>query len=258
MDDEFDQEEEEDSLLDIDNIFLGQMDDDDGEEIIDEQKRNYKKLKKDENDFKKEFAEELTLLYKLLDETSQFGKSLEKDLSAIKGNKVRGVSKYTNDLAELVLSSKQNKLNILKEITGLKKTIADLKIKSEAKAKANETGNNSPEYLASAYFKNILSHGRNNFINVMGADGSKSDDDDYDMMAERINAIKNDDYDDEYSNDDRYNAIIESRLENTINPYRSDDGNKYIEYEQRGVKLYVKKCVDTGEWEFVDIDKNHQ
>ena len=50
----------------------------------------------------------------------------------MRGQKVRGVNKYANDLAELVLTSKQNKLNILKEISSVKKSIADLKIKADA------------------------------------------------------------------------------------------------------------------------------
>ena len=39
-------------------------------------KRSYDKYKEDENEFKKEFAEELTMLYDLLDDANKFNKKL--------------------------------------------------------------------------------------------------------------------------------------------------------------------------------------
>ena len=247
------QEIDEDTLLDIEKIMSERGEESD-KDIIKEQKKGYKKLKKDGNEYKKEFAEELTLLYNLLDETGKFGKSLEKDLDAIKGSKARGVSKYTNDLAELVLMSKTNKLNILKEISAIKKTIADLKIKADKdKAKSSDATNNSPEYLASAYFKNIMNHGRSNFVSNFN--GSSSDDV-YDEIINKVEFMNNtpmndNDYDD-------YAELMMERLRTDGNNYRSNEGSKYIEYEPLGVQLYVKKCIDTGEWEFVALDKDRQ
>lgn len=248
------QEIDEDILLDIENIIRERNEDDIEDDLTKKGKKGYSDLKKNKNNYKKEFAEELTLLYSLLDETSKFGKSLEKDLNALKGSKVRGVSKYTNELAQLVLNAKQSKLNILKEINGTKKTIADLTMKAEAKTKETE-GSNNPEYLASAYFKNILNHGRTNFIDTItnNNDVSTFQEDDYDNVIDNIE--RNEKMDNE---EDIYNKILLNRLEASGNPYRSDAGTKYIEYENRGVKLFVKKCIDTGEWEFVAIDKNKQ
>jgi len=242
---------DDDTLLDIENILRERNEDDIEDDLTSKGKKGYNDLKKNKNNYKKEFAEELTLLYSLLDETSKFGKTLEKDLNALKGSKVRGVSKYTNELAQLVLTAKQNKLNILKEINGTKKTIADLTMKSEAKTKDTDSKNN-PEYLASAYFKNVLMHGRSNFIdNITSSNVNYEDDENYDTI---IDSIEKEDKPDE---EDTYNRILMSRLE-AGNPYRSDAGTKYIEYENRGVKIFVKKCIDTGEWEFIAIDKNKQ
>ena len=242
-----DQEVEEENLLDVDMIMREFEDEQIDDNIIDEQKKSYKKLKKDNNDYKKEFAEELTLLYNLLDETSKFGKSLEKDLSALRGSKVRGASKYSNDLTELILTSKQNKLNILKEITNIKKTIADLKIKADAKDKKKDDGTNSPEYIASAYLKSVLNHGRSNFIStVTGNEG-------IDMGGMQDNF-----YVPEEEDEDQYTRFMMDRLDRDENPYRSAAGSKYIEYENDGVKLYVKKCIDTGEWEFIALNKHKQ
>ena len=247
---------EEDDLLDLDNLILDIRSDDENENIIKEQKKGYKKLKKNENEYKKEFAEELTLLYSLLDETSKFGKDLEKELSSIKGTKTRGISKYTNDLAELVLTTKQNKLNILKEITSVKKTIADLKIKVDAKSKDKEGGGNNPEHLASAYFKNILNHGRGNFISSLSNSSVSDDDNDGDTYGSFIEKMEIARKQSEESEEDKFNQFMIDRLNSMENPYRSEAGTKYIEYENFGVKLYVKKCIDTGEWEFIAIDKN--
>lgn len=242
------QEIDEESLLDVDLILREIEEEELDDTIIGEQKKNYKKNKKDNNDFKKEFADELALLYNLLDETSKFGKNLEKDLSQLKGSKVRGVSKYTNDLTELILTSKQNKLNILKEITSVKKTIADLKMKAEAKDKQKDNGTNSPEYLASAYLRSILNHGRSDFISSLSNSPIDSD---------SSPILSNNDYIDD-EDDDKYTKFMMDRLDNDDNPYRSPEGTKYIEYENDDVKLYVKKCIDTGEWEFVALNKNGQ
>lgn len=251
------QEIDEDTLLDIEKIMAERGEESD-KDIIKEQKKGYKKLKKDENPYKKEFAEELTILYNLLDETGKFGKSLERDLAALKGSKARGVSKYTNDLAELILTSKNSKLSILKEISAIKKTVADLKLKADAKEKSkNSDNNNNPEYLASAYFKNIMNHGRSNFVSGFGTGGNDDAyNDPYEETITRLESnniggnITNDDYDD-------YTQIMMERLRTDGNGYRSEAGSKYIEYEPRGVQIYVKKCIDTGEWEFVALDKNN-
>jgi len=254
QDDDGDEENDDDALLDIEDIIREREDTEIDDDIINEQKNGYSKLKKQDNVYKKEFAEELTLLYNLLDETGKFGKDLEKELKSLKSSRSRGVSKYTNDLAELVLSSKQNKLNILKEITSVKKTIADLKIKAEGKEK-NKDGDNSPERLASAYFKNILSSGRSNFINNYT---NGDDENEYDDMIDRIEKMKDTgSYIDDGDNTDMYDKRLEERLAEG-NPFRSEAGTKYIEYENSGVKVNIKKCIDTGEWEFVAIDKHNQ
>lgn len=246
-------EENERLLLDLDSIdFLDEDDDDIYGEIIDEQKRSYKKRKDNPNEYKKEFAEELTLLYNLLDETSKFGKDLEQTLKQMRGQKVRGVNKYANDLAELVLTSKQNKLNILKEISSVKKSIADLKIKSDAKNKNIENDGKSPEYLAAAYFNKLMQHGRNNFVEQYGSDDTI----DYDNIVDKIENRKQG-YLDVNEDSDEYMDRIEERL-SLGNPFRSEEGNRYIEYETREVKIYVKRCIDTGEWRLIAIDKFNQ
>lgn len=238
-------------LLDVDEILKERDKEEKGidDDIIGREKSSYKKLKKNQNDFKKEFAEELTLLYTLLDESTKFSKNLEKEYNDIRNSKTRGVSKYSNDLGELVLSSKQSRLATLKEIVNIKKTIADLKMKADAK-KGGDEGEKSPERLASAYFKQLLQHGR-----VGGR--SSFDDDEEEEFLNRDVLLSGEYYDE---NDEIPMSVadkLEDRLKNEPG-FRSEEGSKYIEYENRGVKIYVKKCIDTGEWEFVALDKNDQ
>lgn len=241
-----------DNLIDIDEILNRDDDDNIEDPIIDEQKKGYEKRKKDENPFKKEFAEELTLLYSLLDEVNKFNKELEKKYKAVEGSKTRGVSKWTTELINSMLSAKTSKLQILKEISNIKKTIADLKIKQDGK-KANIEGEKSVDLLASQYFQNVLKYGRSKFVQVMGT--VHDDEDEIDDLVEQIERNKM-----SFSHDEleRIQNYIEERLETEGNPFRSEAGSKYIQYENRGVKICIKRCIDTGEWEFIAIDRDNQ
>lgn len=218
-------------------------------------KRSYNKYKEDENEFKKEFAEELTMLYDLLDEVNKFSKKLDKKFDALDGSKAKGTSKYLNDLIESVLSSKTTKLQILKEIAGLKKTIQDLKIKSDGKKPMNE-GNGSLESSANMYFKNIMNVGRNNFIRNFDYD------DDNTLSSSEYSS--NDDI--EYANSlpDAHSNVQERIAERLEKEHfdnfdrRSEDADKYIMYENMQVELVIKFNVMTNDWEMIAIDKNGQ
>ncbi|WP_171567705.1 hypothetical protein, partial [Brevibacillus sp. MCWH] len=126
-----------------------------------------------------------------------------------------------------------------------------LKIKQDGK-KANVDDEKSVDYLASKYFQNVLKYGRSRFINDLM---ENRDDDDIDDLVERIERSKLD-----YSEDEmeRIQDYIEHRLETEGNPFRSEAGSKYIQYENRGVKIYIKRCVDTNEWEFIALDRDNQ
>lgn len=218
------------------------------EGIIDEQKQSYEKLKKQDNPYKKEFAEELTILYNLLDEYNKFSKKIEKDFDAINGSKTRGMSKYTNDLLASVLNAKNGKLAVIKEIASLKKTIADLKIKEDSKKdKAENSQQQGTEFLAASYFKNIMNYGRKNFISDI-TNRNLNDSDEYDKNV--FGAYNTDDED--------FDSLLEERLGSEENPFRTNDGSKFIEYENRGVKIFVKRCIDTGDWEFIALDRDQQ
>lgn len=250
------------TLLDVDAIIdeMEGVDEDISDSIVGEQKKGYGKLKNGENAFKKEFAEEITMLYDLLDETNKFGKDLDKLFKAAQGSKARGMSKYTADTAAAILSTKQNKLQIIKEIASIKKTIQDLNLKAEAKNKSKD--DSSGEVAAAAYLSSIVKYGRNNFLKAVDEDGNPTAESVTSMVnnIDRGNNDDDDEYEDYYLDDEleKYDELISSRLEEEGNPFRTDLGNKYIENEIRNVSIAIKKCIDTGDWEFIAIDKDQQ
>ncbi len=240
------------NLIDIEELLNHDDNDDIGDDIIDEQRRGYDKLKKQDNPYKKEFAEELTLLYGLLNEVNSFSKDLERKYRSMEDAKVRGISKYLTDLAQAVITSKQNKLAVIKEIASVKKIVTDFKFKVDAKVKEAE-GGNTTDRLASTYLSKLLSYGRGNFVRDYGNNNKEDADIDPNEMLLRMNGSDNSEI-----NNDKYDKLIEERLDGLDKPFRSDAGNKYIQYENLGVKIYIKKCVDTGEWEFIALDRDKQ
>lgn len=223
------------NLIDSDSIFFG--DDDEDDEfvgIVKTQKGGYSKLKSDENIYKKEFSEELVLLYNLLDELNSFDKKLNRKVEGLDSTRARGMSKYTNDLIQSLLTCKTNKLQVLKEISNIKKTIVDLKMKDQKGNKGDSE--NSPEIMASSYLNQILGMGRNTFLkNINGA-----------AMQPSVRGLNFDEEDD-------FDELLDKKLEDGTG--RSDEIEKYVKYESLEPKICVKKFIDTGDWEFIVMDK---
>lgn len=214
-------------------------------------KRSYDKYKEDENEYKKEFAEELAMLYDLLDEANKFNKKLNKKYDSIDGNKAKGTSKYLNDLIESMLSSTTTRLQIIKEINSLKKNIQELKIKSDSKY--GKIGNDGTlEEDANSFFQNIMGVGRNNFVSALNGDP--------DIHFSNPDYSNDDDI--EYANalPDAHEALhemINERLENE-GTARSIEAEKYIIYENMKPELIVTFSVVNNTWEMVAVDKDGQ
>ena len=237
-------------FIDLEELLDEEREEDIEGDIVGVQKKNYDKLKKEENPYKKEFAEELTLLYNLLDELNKYNKKLEKKYDVMDNQKTRGMSKYTMDMAASILQGKTSKLQVIKEIASIKKTIADLKLKHDNKNKENSSAL-SHDALAVSYLQNIIKHGRSSFVTTL----TKNDESE-DVQIEGWDLDMSPGEASQYEN---YQNIIEDRLSNETNRYRdSEDGDTYIRYENAGVKLYIKRYIDSGEWEMVALDKNKQ
>lgn len=248
-------------FLDADDAFGNTSDDDDlTQEITRENKREY--TKKDKNDYEKKFNDEVTILYDLLDEVNKFGKGLERKYNTIESSKVRGISKYTSDLVNSILVSKTNKLQIVRSIADIKKTIIDLKIKAENKAK-DKDGATSRDQIAASYISKLLGGegGRGKFIKDFGDGGFKvrsRDDDDDDVSYPEVDRLEERSNENSDWERNRLYDSISQRLDDEDNPYRSPEGNKYIEYENAGVTICIKKCIDDGSWEFIALDRDNQ
>lgn len=238
---------------------LNDNNDDDFYEIISEKKGS---RKKDNDGYKKEFAENIDLLYNLLKNARDFESKIEKKYDSLdNGGKVRGVSKYTTDLANAVIQARNNTLSIIKEINSVKKTAVDLQIKADSK-KNDANANQSNDLIASTFLSNIMNnYGRGNMIkDLMGGGSSMSmvdDDDEDEIVNEMIASLKGDDGLSKYKHD-TYMDRIGERLENEDNPYRSQEANSYIQFEHLEPKILVKLCIDTGDYKFIAVDKDNQ
>ena len=221
------------------------------EKITKRGKRSYDKYKEDENEYKKEFAEELTMLYDLLDEANKFSKKLGKKYDSIDGSKAKGTSKYLNDLIASVLASTTNKLQIIKEINSLKKTIQELKIKADGK-KGPSAESGSLEDQANSFFRDIMNVGRNNFISALNGDPDMQiSDNSYssDSDIEYMNCLPD-------AHEDLHNKINERLLnENTS---RTAEGDKYIIYENLKPELVIMYNVMDNSWDMIAVDKDGQ
>lgn len=221
------------------------------EKLTKKGKRSYDKYKEDENEFKKEFAEELTMLYDLLDDANKFSKKLSKKYDSIDGSKAKGTSKYLNDLIASVLTSNTNKLQIIKEITNLKKTIQELKIKADGKKGNISDGDGSLENQANDFFSNIMGVGRNNFLAALNGDpDSQLSSSDYssDNDIEYVNSLP--------EAQEELHEKINERLMNESS--RSIEGDKYIIYENLQPELVIMYNVLDNSWDMIAVDKDGQ
>ena len=191
------------------------------------------------------------MLYDLLDDANKFSKKLNKKYDSIDGSKAKGTSKYLNDLIASVLTSNTNKLQIIKEITNLKKTIQELKIKADGKyAKAG--GDGTLEDQTNSFFSNIMNVGRNNFVSALNGDPD----------IHFMNPDYSNDDDIEYANSlpdaqDAIHEMINERLSNEGNG-RSIEAEKYIIYENLKPELVIMYSVLDNSWEMIAQDKDGQ
>lgn len=249
-------------LLDVDSIMNGDSsDDDDGisEPIIRAQRGSYRKRKKDSNEIKKEFAEELTLLYDLLGTTSDVSKKI-RDYINFDNKKIGGINKSMSDMVSNLLSAQGTQLQILKEISSVKKNAIDLTLKAESK-KDKEAGNENMQHQMSALLNTIMKQNRGEFtqatrgpVGYLPQDTLEYDDEadgtieDFASMLDRGPGYTIDER-------DEMADLIAERLREE-GGYRSEEGDAYIRYEAVNAEVKVKLCVDTGEWEFFAVDQD--
>ena len=99
-------------------------DDDDGNVI-----KTIKPVKKKKRDYKKDFQPELDMLRKILTDQNQFIADLQRRYRSAAGPATKDMAPLTKNLIELITTlnnARGNSLGLLREISSVKKTIADL------------------------------------------------------------------------------------------------------------------------------------
>lgn len=184
----------------------------------DGKKKKKKKKNKDEaTDYAKEFEPEMALLQNLLSEQSRFTTSLQKRYDTLESSKssARGVGKFTTDLITSINQGRSTSLQIANSLASLKKTIADLNMK-ERKERAAANGadlENMGDYSAS-FLKQVLRNTRKDLGDY--GDDSPVDGDESDIFANLSEELADSD--------------------------RSEEIDKYLQYEKDNVQIYA--CVN--------------
>lgn len=197
-----------------------------------------KKKKKDKNeptDYKKEFETEAALLRNLMIDQSKFVESLQREYDFLKSNKSssRGINKNMTDLIANITSGRSLTTQLVEKQIALKKTIADLGMKErkELNGTALGDGENLADF-ASSYLKQMISE-RQQLLT-----GGSSEIGDY--TIDEMTNILND------------NMVSDGEYED-----RPDEVDKYLEYEDRNVTIWVYvNSNDVEDYEYVALDED--
>ncbi len=177
-------------------------------------KKKKKKKKKGENgdlvDFKAEFSTERALYKNLLIEQSKFVEALQREFDSIMGKKSsnRGLTKQMTDLIENINQARSLSMQLVEKNVNVKKLISELDMKQKKEFGTLDTDNMND--FAATYMKNIL--------NAKSA-----------SLGEGYEGMVSD-----YSEDELLSA-----LDSSEGIDRPDEVSKYLEYENRNVKIYV-------------------
>lgn len=247
------------------------------------------KRKKKKNTIKKyeeQFAPETALLKALLKEANCNSESINKVFKELCGAKVRGVSKAMTDLAATLVSCNGNRLQIIKAIADLKKTVNDLALKEDSRKKEDiGEGNVDQEAFGASLMQSLFSQGNKEFNNSIAAATAISEEE-FERLerqaavgvapqvitpaeeppvttdvvnAEPVNidpaALPQEPFDEELG--ERLSALSEEYKDNPIYS-RSVAGDKLIEHEADGVRIKIKRWINEdgmSEWEFIAVNK---
>ncbi len=201
-------------------------------DLFDTDGKGVKKFKNVESKFKPELAN----LQKLLKDNEETSKVIRSVLTPLLTSKARGSSKLVSDLLMALNSANNNRLAVVKELSSVKKAIYDLKIKLD-KDKDDTLGMPADQF-GSQLFDELFKQGRRNVIDAANQYNPS--------FNEYVTTTANQNFED----------IVDQRLSTESNEYRSEDGNKMIQYENRHPELCIQKSFSTGDISVVAIDSN--
>ena len=237
-------------------INMSVMDETEDSFLLKKGKKNAKKdifdvkqaKKKKKKNIEAKFNPELIELKKILKDANIAYTDIKEILQTIKDSKSRYVGKTLTDLLQALNTANTNRMNIIQHIANIKKTIVDLNLKTDKINPKKKEDEFDEEAIGLDIFRTLLGKkkGRkefmkeaNQYFREKNNDGDEEFNDGFDIMED----------------DEDANNIINQRLSNENNIYRSEDGNKYIQYED----LDPQDCIiyyTNGEWDIDAIDKN--
>lgn len=241
-----------------DKIELLLGDDDDDESILnDDDILVYKKPKKGKKDLfdvkqakkkkkkniEAKFLPQIVELKKILKDANMASDQIKEIIQTIRDSKSRYVGKTMTDLFQALNTSNSNRASIVKEISNIHKTVADLQLKQEKNVKDVKKNDDIPDDDYGAVVLSRLFGGSRKEMRKMAKEYYNSQEDDYG-------------FDNGYDDNDNLNDFIDNRLENEgTHAGRTEDGSKYIEYENMGPEDVILYHSD-GSWETGAIDKH--
>ena len=200
--------------------------------------------KKKKKNIEAKFAPQLVVLRKILKDTNTASENIQGILDRILNSKSRYVGKSLTDLLQALNTANSTRASVVRDIANINKTIVDLSMKQEkANPKKNDKDMDAEEY------------GIDFFRKVLSGNGSRKS-----MLDAARDYYNNDNsQSDDYYTDDGYdydelNDDIEERLKEENNERRTEDGTKYIQYENMKPE-YVIMYHANGEYELDAVDK---
>lgn len=236
IDDKFDLllgDDEDDEILKDEDILIMKKPKQGKKDIFDEKAAK----KKNKKNIEVKFTPDLTSLRKILKDADITASDAKAIFDELKNSRARGVGTLLVNLLQTINTANYNRASIVRQIASIRKDIIELQLKQDRYKKNKEEENKNVEEFGSQLFSSL-------FNSSSGRSSLKE------KAKEFYNNQEYDTYTEEETND-----YITSRLENEEKNFRSENGNKYIEYEAdrpEDVILYH----NNGEWEISAIDKN--
>jgi hypothetical protein len=183
------------------------------------------------------FSPMLTNLRKILKDVEHTEASAREIFDNLRESKARYVGKTMTDLISGINQANSTRASVVREMANINKAIIELQLK-DGKNKKDKDKDASSEEHGVQFFTKLFSGGNRAKLKEMAKDYYNSQDD----------------YD-EYDDDDEFDAYIDDRLNNEDNKGRSNEGNKYIEYENEKPEDCIFYYSD-GSWDTGAVNKH--
>lgn len=180
---------------------------------------------KESSEIAKTFADSEKRLKALYDELDSDKNNLQKDIDRMRVPGRGG--KMLADMISAKNSMQSTQLSIVKEVNSLRKSIYDMRQKEAARKEAENAGSND---ISANTLQSIFSSSRAGLVNSMGGYSGVSGARNEDSDDSSYNFIVSDEMDDEE---------IQRRYFKDSGNSNSEDGSKFLEYEDRGVEYVL-------------------